>query len=67
MRHLVRRADAKTGLRVDGCSECGWVYSTPNPPVGKTMHEIEQEHYRRVNAAFIQHSCDTIPKSKENQ
>jgi hypothetical protein len=47
-----------------GCSQCAWLFQTPNVPAGKSLEEILQVLESQRDSEFALHVCSKYPKSE---
>jgi hypothetical protein len=43
--------------RVEGCSECAWIFNPSDPPVGSTLNEMKWNFRMQLAADFQSHVC----------
>jgi rubredoxin len=40
-----------------GCSECAWVFTPSDPPIGKSLDEMKRNFQAHLSEEFASHAC----------
>jgi hypothetical protein len=47
-----------------GCSECGWVFRVPGPPLGDSLNKRVRQFEGQLSEEFAVHDCAAYPPPK---
>ena len=50
-----------------GCSQCSWVFSMADPPIGNSIDEMKRHFEQRRSKEFASHVCADHPRAKNPQ